>query len=107
MPRIGTARSGIAGIPAATPDASRPVDRPCTSPMKSSSDDPVASMILASDSVDGQRGRPSAANLLDLLNVVESRPARLASPEAERSCCAASASIAAHTRLWESMALPL
>jgi hypothetical protein len=40
-------------------------------------------MILASDSVDGQRGRPSEDSRFDLLKAVESRPARLASPEAE------------------------
>ena len=43
----------------------------------------VASMILASDSVEGQRGRPSADWRFDLLKAVESRPARLARPEAE------------------------
>jgi hypothetical protein len=40
-------------------------------------------MILASDSVDGQRGLPSADMRFDLLKAVESRPARRASPEAE------------------------
>ena len=45
---------------------------------------PVASRILAMLSVDGQRGRPSAATRLDLLKVVGSSPARRASPEALR-----------------------
>jgi hypothetical protein len=35
-------------------------------------------------SVEGQRGRPSPVMRLDLLNEVESSPARLASPDADR-----------------------
>src|SRR5690606_33397037 len=65
----------------------------------------VASMILAMDSVDGQRGRPSADCRLDLLKAVESSPARLASAEADREWCAARASIAAQTRSCESIPL--
>ena len=42
-------------------------------------------MILASDSVEGQRGRPSEDSRFDLLNAVESRPARRARPEADMS----------------------
>ena len=57
--------------------------RPSTSARNSSSEEPVASMILASNSVDGQRGRPSAESRFDLLKAVESRPARLARPEAD------------------------
>jgi hypothetical protein len=52
--------------------------------MNSSSEEPVASMILASDSVDGQRGRPSADRRLDLLKAVESSPARRARPDTDR-----------------------
>ena len=40
-------------------------------------------MILAIDSVEGQRGRPSAESRFDLLKAVESSPARLASPDAD------------------------
>ena len=40
-------------------------------------------MILAIDSVEGQRGRPSADSRFDLLKAVESSPARLASPDAD------------------------
>ena len=54
-----------------------------TSARNSSSDDPVASITLARDSVDGQRGLPSTDWRFDLLKAVESRPARLASPEAD------------------------
>ena len=56
---------------------------PSTSAKNSSSEESVASMILASDSVEGQRGRPSADSRFDLLKAVESRPARLASPDAD------------------------
>ena len=61
-------------------------------------------MTLASDSVEGQRGRPSAEQRLDLLKAVESSPARLASPEADSEWRAASASIAAQTFSCESIA---
>ena len=54
-----------------------------TSAMNSFSVAPVASMILASDSVDGQRGRPSAERRLDLLKAVESSPALRARPDGE------------------------
>ena len=57
--------------------------RPSTSTVNSSNEAPVASMILARDSVEGQRGRPSEERRFDLLKAVESRPARLARPEAE------------------------
>ena len=52
-------------------------------PMKSSKLAPVASSTLARLSVEGQRGRPSPVTRFDLLKEVASRPARLASPEAE------------------------
>src|SRR5262245_22383685 len=45
---------------------------------------PVAARALEIDSVDGQRARPSGVMRLERLNVVGSRPERLASPEAER-----------------------
>ncbi len=41
---------------------------------------PVAASALETDSVEGQRSRPSAVTRLDLLKVVGSRPERLASP---------------------------
>src|SRR5262249_2913416 len=44
---------------------------------------PVAASALATDSVEGQRARPSAVMRLERLNVVGSRPARLARPEAD------------------------
>src|ERR1700694_5332697 len=44
----------------------------------------VATSALATDSVEGQRSRPSGVMRLDLLNEVGSRPAALARPEAER-----------------------
>jgi hypothetical protein len=56
---------------------------PSISAKSSSSEEPVASMILESDSVEGQRGLPSADMRFDRLKAVESRPARRASPEAE------------------------
>ncbi len=50
--------------------------------MNSSRLAPVASSTLATDSVDGQRRRPSGETRLERLNVVGSSPAFLASPEA-------------------------
>src|SRR6185437_6098668 len=41
----------------------------------------VAARDLATDSVEGQRGRPSGVMRLDLLKVVGSSPAFLASPD--------------------------
>src|SRR6187551_1736402 len=43
----------------------------------------VAASALETDSVEGQRSRPSAAIRLDLLKVVGSRPERLARPDGE------------------------
>lgn len=43
--------------------------------MNSSSEAPVASSTLATDSVDGQRSRPSTDTRFDLLKVVASNPA--------------------------------
>src|SRR5437868_9520203 len=54
----------------------------------------VAVSDLATDSVDGQRVRPSGVIRLDLLKVVGSRPARLASPEGDNPARAASRSMA-------------
>ena len=45
---------------------------------------PVAASDLATDSVEGQRARPSGVTRFDLLKVVGSRPAFLARPEADR-----------------------
>ena len=58
---------------------------------------PVASRILASDSVEGHRGRPLLAARFDLLKVVASSPARRASPDGLRPWALASASIAPQT----------
>src|SRR5262252_1091551 len=55
---------------------------------------PVAASDFETDSVEGQRARPSGVMRFDLLNVVGSRPARLASPEGESPARAASRSIA-------------
>src|SRR5499427_10617105 len=55
---------------------------------------PVAASDFATDSVEGQRARPSGVMRFDLLNVVGSRPARLASPDAESFDRAASRSMA-------------
>ena len=52
-------------------------------------------------SVDGQRGRPSAATRFDLLKVVGSSPARRASPDALRRLRSASRSIADQMRAWD------
>src|SRR5215467_6835474 len=55
---------------------------------------PVAASDFETDSVEGQRARPSGVMRFDLLNVVGSRPARLASPDAESPARAANRSIA-------------
>ena len=57
--------------------------------------------------VEGQRARPSAVMRFDLLNVVGSRPARRASPEAERLARAARRSMADQTCAWVSIIAPL
>src|SRR5204863_389210 len=57
----------------------------------------------ASDSVDGQRSRPSAVTRFDLLKVVGSRPARRASPEGDSPARSASRSSAAQTWPWVSI----
>src|SRR5690606_21469465 len=77
-----------------------------TSSRNSSRLSPVACMILASDAVEGQRGRPLAERRFDLLKAVESSPARLARPEADSEWRDASASMAAQTWSCESMAAP-
>jgi hypothetical protein len=64
---------------------------------------PVAASAFATDSVDGQRGRPSGVTRLDLLNVVGSRPAFLASPDGVRPERLARLSIALQIWLWVSM----
>ena len=48
--------------------------------VNSSSVAPVASSTLASDSVEGQRSRPSGLSRLDLLNAVGSSPALAGKP---------------------------
>src|SRR5262245_47159911 len=63
-------------------------------PRKASIVVPVAAKTLATDSVDGQRARPSDVIRFDLLNVVGSRPERLARPDAESPARAATRSTA-------------
>src|ERR1700674_3309630 len=58
---------------------------------------PVAASALAIDSVEGQRARPCGVMRFDLLNVVGSRPARRASPEADKPARAARRSMADQT----------
>ncbi len=58
----------------------------------------------ATDSVEGQRGRPSGVMRLDLLKVVGSRPAFLARPDAERPARAARRSRAPQICAWVSIA---
>src|SRR5262245_37338241 len=50
---------------------------------------PVAASALATDSVDGQRDRPSGVTRFDLLKVVGSSPDFFASPDGDRSARAA------------------
>src|SRR5581483_3741885 len=58
---------------------------------------PVTARIFATDSVLGQRGRPSRVMRLDGLNAVGSSPARRARPEAESPCLAARRSMPRQT----------
>src|SRR5437899_12528885 len=64
---------------------------------------PVAASALASDSVEGQRARPSGVMRLERLKVVGSRPERLARPEAERPERAARRSRAVQICAWVSI----
>ncbi len=66
-------------------------------------DELVAASALETDSVEGQRSRPSAVMRLDLLKVVGSRPERLASPEGDMPARSASRSSAVQTWLWVRM----
>ena len=59
---------------------------------------PVASSALATDSVDGQRRRPSAVIRFDRLKVVGSSPDFLANPDGESPASAASRSSA--VQIW-------
>ena len=61
---------------------------------------PVAASDLATDSVEGQRGRPSGVIRFDLLKVVGSSPAALARPEADFPARAARRSIAFQMCEW-------
>jgi hypothetical protein len=65
----------------------------------------VACSALATDSVEGHRGRPSGVTRLDLLNVVGSSPAFLARPDGVSLARAASRSMAVQIWLWVSMAM--
>src|SRR5271170_8170433 len=70
---------------------------PWMSPTNVSSVVPVAASALLIDSVDGQRARPCGVMRFDLLNVVGSRPARRAKPEADKPARAARRSMADQT----------
>ena len=59
-----------------------PFDSPI-SDTKVSTLTPVAASALATDSVEGQRARPSGVMRFDLLKVVGSRPDRLARPDGD------------------------
>jgi hypothetical protein len=59
---------------------------------------PVAASDLATDSVEGQRARPSGVMRFDLLKVVGSSPAFLARPEGDSPARAASRSMA--VQIW-------
>ena len=72
--------------------------RGSTSSRNSSRLAPVAARILATDSVDGQRSRPSGLTRFERLKLVASRPAFRARPEAERLYRWAKRSMAAQTR---------
>jgi hypothetical protein len=63
----------------------------------------VAASALATDSVEGQRSRPPGVMRLDLLKVVGSRPARLASPEGDSPERSASRSSAVQIWPWVSV----
>src|SRR3982074_3635261 len=63
----------------------------------------VAASALATDSVEGQRSRPSGVMRLDLLKVVGSRPERLASPEGDKPARSASRSSAVQICWWVSI----
>src|SRR6478609_11246055 len=63
----------------------------------------VAASALATDSVEGQRSRPSEVMRFDLLKVVGSSPARLASPEGDSPERSASRSSAVQIWPWVSM----
>src|SRR3954464_15161341 len=62
----------------------------------------VACSDFATDSVEGQRGRPSGVTRFDLLKVVGSSPAFLARPEADMPARAARRSSAPQIWAWVS-----
>src|SRR3954468_337052 len=68
---------------------------------------PVAASAFATDSVDGQRARPSGVMRFDLLNVVGSSPDRLAKPDGDSFARAASRSRAVQIWLWVRGALAI
>src|SRR6185312_582676 len=72
--------------------------------MKVATEAPVAARDLATDSVEGQRGRPSGVMRLDLLKVVGSSPAFLARPEGVSLARAASRSRA--VQIWLCVSMP-
>jgi hypothetical protein len=96
VPACARPISGIACV-AAPP-------RSVISDTKMSTVTPVACSDFATDSVEGQRGRPCGVTRFDLLNVVGSSPAFLASPDADRPARAASRSTAFQMSEWVSIA---
>ena len=66
----------------------------------------VAASALATDSVDGQRARPSGVMRFDLLKVVGSSPDFLASPDADSPARAARRSMALQIWACVSMVAP-
>ena len=77
------------------------------SPTKTSGVTFVAVSDLATDSVEGQRSRPPGVIRFDLLKVVGSSPARLASPDGYNPARAASRSIAVQICAWVSIAVSI
>src|SRR5205823_14246073 len=67
---------------------------------KMSIEELVAASALETDSVEGQRSRPSPVMRLDLLKVVGSSPERLARPDGDIPARSASRSSAVQTWLW-------
>src|SRR2546423_15538643 len=67
---------------------------------------PVADNAFATDSVEGQRARPSRVMRFDLLKVVGSSPDFLASPDGESPARVASRSRAVQILAWVNMAGP-
>ena len=99
------ARVEIAGVgrPGRSRSSARSAPARATAPIRATNWSTVvlvAARHFATDSVDGQRCRWSGVTRLDLLKVVGSSPARLASPDGEVPARAASASMASQIWVW-------